>query len=160
MIVYQSTLADCIMIITFTALGHDICDCIGTTGKNVLFYTQYDKYVVWLIIYYTVEVRANILQFNENSVKIQVDCNYTVISVDGVNLTISVNKAGSQLTLNRSLLCREDKSTTIIVNNLQRNTKYYVFALWTGSLYEKSRQCTLSMPFVGFETLKKSQGNY
>ena len=63
---------------------------------------------------HTVEVRASILESDENSVNIQVDCNYTVISTDGVNLTISINKAsGSQLTLNKSLLCIDDKATMI-----------------------------------------------
>ena len=70
---------------------------------------------------HTVEVRAKILQFNVN---IQVDCNYTVISTDAVNLTICVNKAsGSQLALNKSLLCKEDKATMISFQDLQQNTR-------------------------------------
>ena len=112
---------------------------------------------------HTVEVKANILEFDENSVKIQVDCNYTVISTDGVNLTISVNKdiaSGSQLTLNKSLVCKEDKATMINFQDLQQNTRYYVVALWTGNdLHKRSTQCTLSMPFVEFETIANSQGN-
>ena len=81
---------------------------------------------------HTVEVRASVLEFDENSVNIQVDCNYTVISTDGVNLTISVNKvSGSQLALNKSLLCKDDKATMISFQDLQQNTKYYVVALWT-----------------------------
>ena len=110
---------------------------------------------------HTVEVRANILEFDENSVDIQVDCNYTVISTDGVNLTISINKAsGSQLALNKSLLCEEDKATMISFQDLQQNTMYYVVALWTGNdFHERSPQCTLSMPPVEFETVANSQGN-
>ena len=138
------------------ALGHNICDCIGTTGKNV-FNLNYNKYIV---CDYTVEVRASITQFNENSVKIRVDCNYTVISVDGVNLIISINKAGSQLAQNKSVLCKETESPTVSVNGLQKNTIYYVFALWTGSLSENSSQCNLSLPnFVEFETTANIQGD-
>ena len=101
------------------------------------------------------------MELDENSVNIQIHCNYTVISTDGVNLTISINKAsGSQLTLNKSFLCTDDKATMISFQDLQQNTKYYVVALWTGNnFHERNTSCMLSMPSVNFETMANSQGN-
>ena len=98
---------------------------------------------------YSVEVRTKILQVSDKSVLFQVTCNFTVISTDGVDLTITINKARSpNQTLNHSLLCRENEPILVHFNDLQSHEKYFFFIQWTAQDI-----CTLSGAVGSFETI-------